>query len=109
MQATTVPEEDFGTVITSVQGTVTAVEMVVKQGKFKFNVAFDFDPQTDTALMVAKELQDTHIAPQDTPMEDLIRDIELAIIARCRELTKGLQGVTASAVNVPPVPDATSS
>ena len=29
--------------------------MVIQQDKYKYNVAFDFDPQSDSTLMVAKE------------------------------------------------------
>lgn len=76
---------------------VTQVMMVLSNQSCKLNVAFDFDPKEDTALGVAKELQDTGIAPQQIPMEDLIREIELAIMNRCKQLKAGEGLVSPSA------------
>lgn len=61
--------------------------MVIQHNNCKFNVAFDFNGSTDTVIMVAKELQDARIAPPDMPMEDLIQDIENAILDRSMKMS----------------------
>ncbi|CAE8678045.1 unnamed protein product [Polarella glacialis] len=82
-----VSEEVFRDALESINyAMVTQVVMVIQHANCKYNVAFDFDAKTDTAIMVAKELQDTRIAPAGIPMEDLIRDIESAIIHRCHNI-----------------------
>jgi len=82
-----VPDEEIQAALDSIdQVVVTGVMMVIQQGNCKFNVAFDFNKAHDTGLGIAKELQDANIVPRNIAMEDLINDIEHAIIARCRAL-----------------------
>lgn len=83
-------EEAFREALDSIGGAlVTQVVMAIQHHNCKYNVAFDFDPQRDTAILVAKELLDAGIAPQGILLEDLSRDIEHAIIARCAKIKVG--------------------
>lgn len=41
---------------------VNEVSMEVKQGRHKLNLAFDFNPKTDSPLTIAKELQEPCMA-----------------------------------------------
>mmetsp|Transcript_15728 Transcript_15728/g.47534 ORF Transcript_15728/g.47534 Transcript_15728/m.47534 type:complete len:954 (+) Transcript_15728:2-2863(+) len=85
--AVDIGEEAFREALESTgQTIVSQVMMVIQHANCKFNVAFDFDAKHDTAIMVAKELLDAGIVTRDIPMEDLIRDIEHAIIARCQQI-----------------------
>lgn len=81
-------EDDLRTALDTVpEAVISQVEMVINYDKQnRFNVAFDFDKHNDTALLVAKELRDGGIAPTDMPLEELCREIEAAIISRCRKI-----------------------
>lgn len=109
-------EEVFNEALESIgYAVVTQVMMVIHDANCKFNVAFDFDAKHDTAIKVAKELQDANIVTRDISMEDLSRDIEHAIIVRCRKMVaqqNGLDGLTSPersgpgrTVDVPPPAD----
>jgi len=97
------PVEEVERAIRALNGkTITQVEMSVKRDAYKYNVAFDFDPRVDQPMQIAWELKEAAIAPTQTPMEELIHDIERAIVNRCRALT-------VPALEVPEVSSAAAS
>lgn len=76
---------------------IPQVEMVIKKGDYKNTVIFDFDTKNDHPTKILTELKDAGIPGEDAKLEDLLRDIELAILKRCRVLLKQAGGSGAAA------------